>query len=334
MQMKSLLALSVLVSAVFLTGISNAQSTDDNAAAAQATEDKAADKSVSEAKEAATTAEPSKKASKPSKKKKHKRAHHKRHKHNRKHQHTYHPSSLEKRLAPHFIWSDHRAPRNNFLVGGSLSYAAQKTKFVTRYTAPALLPNPITIYTDHSEHLVDNGVLMGLFAGWQWRHNRFMAGIEASVDFDDFEKSESFVYQEAITGFNVIYGTTLYDRGDLFGFSGRLGYFVTPFFMPYVRLGAQFSRDEVNYQAYIGRPGVSYPQPDFSSEKRDVWGILGGVGAEFPTYIGGSTIRIEYNFVRTESIIIGDNTFPIIGEHKFRNPETHIGRVSWVWNFL
>ena len=46
----------------------------------------------------------------------------------------------------------------------------------------------------------------------------------------------------------------MYRRGPVYTLSGRLGYFVTSFFMPYIRLGAQVSRDELDYQAQIGNP--------------------------------------------------------------------------------
>lgn len=326
MQMKSLLALSVLVSAVFLTGISNAQS--DPATVEQAAETQpAVEEATTEAQ-----AEPSAKAKKASKKR-HKHKH--KHKHRRHHHHVHrHSTPLEQRLAPHYIWSDYRAPCHNFLIGGTLGYAVREFVFDSTFLTPITIPtlDPALTYSTKN---IDNGVVMGLFAGWQWRINRFMLGLEANVDFENYEKVEEFAQTFGSTPAQVLRGFVHYDRGDVFGLSTRFGYFVTPFFLPYVRVGAQFSRDEVNYQSFIGPvPVLGVFLPDFISDKKDVWGYVLGIGAEFPTYIGASTIRIEYNFAQTQSIEFGDGTLPVVGTNEFHHPETHVGRISWVWNFL
>ena len=47
-------------------------------------------------------------------------------------------------------------------------------------------------------------------------------------------------------------GSGAYERGPIFGLTGRGGYFVTPGFFPYIRAGVQTSRDTVTYQVYEG----------------------------------------------------------------------------------
>jgi hypothetical protein len=367
--MKSVLALSALSAATFLAGAvyaADAQTTKKTveqtvtktqtqtqtvqsakaAPSAKAAQPAEAVKSVQT--EPAVTAE----APVKTKHKKHRaRKHHRKHHHHHHHRHHHHSYDHERHYAA--------APTWNFLLGGSLGYAAQKEDFITRYTRPA--PNSLVvaagplfannaimpIYVDQSKKITDQGVLFGLLAGWQWHYKRWMFGAEANVDFDSFEKDRQFAWTEATT--NVpIYGTVLYDRGDIYAITGRAGYFVTPFFMPYLRLGAQLSRDEVSYQSFTGAvvtAGAPAPVgpavgalgnffPDYSSKTKDVYGIVAGIGAEFPTYIGASTIRFEYNFVKTESVIIDDHAFPVIGNHKFRYPESHIGKIAWVWNFM
>jgi hypothetical protein len=186
----------------------------------------------------------------------------------------------------------------------------------------------------HTQTITDNGAMMGLLAGWQWRYRRYMLGVEGNVTFSDFQLGHQFAYTDEIN-FNAEYvGTALYKRGNIYQVTGRFGYFVTPFFMPYLRLGGQVSRDTVSYQVTGVVLSAPFVVTDFSSTKKDVWGAVGGIGAEFPTYIGSSTIRFEYNFVQTDRVTIRDSALPIIGVNQYHYPRTHVGKVAFVWNFL
>jgi len=262
--------------------------------------------------------------------------HHKHHRHHRHHRHHHH---------------HHRAPQlfvdgwypdeveSNFLLGGEIGYVRQKEDFITRFVGPHLTP-PFSTYASHSENISDGGVLFGILAGWQWRYNRLLLGVEANVDFDDTQTTHNFSFTDDLTWRHGMSGTALYKRGDIYALSFRGGYFVTPFFLPYLRAGVQVSHDEASYQVFItdsvlvdGDP-FQVVRPDFSSRSKSIWGFVLGIGAEFPTYIGSSTLRFEYNFTRTESLLIEDNQLPLIGNNKFRYPQSHIGKVAWVWNFM
>ncbi len=344
MRMKSVFALTALSAATFLASVAYAadarpaKQTNATKATAIKVQDQATEVAATPASADETAAAPQ------AKKTGHKKhAHHKKHnKHKRHHHHRGHHHANDKHHHDHFHDHYHvgdvyqEIPSWNFLVGGSLGYAIQQEKFTTRYTgiSPIITAAPGN-YRDHGERITEQGVMFSVLGGWQWRCNRFLLGAEANVDFNSYEKDRQFAFLDVYTFNQGIVGTVLYDRGDIFSVTGRAGYFVTPFFMPYIRLGAQMSRDEVSYQALVnvpGAPGVA--APDFSSRKKDVYGLIGGIGAEFPTYIGSSTIRFEYNYTKTESVIIEDNAFPIIGNHKFKYPETHIGKIAWIWNFM
>ncbi|MBN9287680.1 MAG: hypothetical protein BGO43_02695 [Gammaproteobacteria bacterium 39-13] len=255
---------------------------------------------------------------------KHKKHKHKHHKHHRHHHHHHHRHHHE-----HFHPVHREIPTSNFLVGGSLGYVIQKETFESTFTTafPTAFPGIIRNYNVDEK---DSGVLFGLLAGWQWRCHRWMFGAEASVDFSsDFQLNHKYAYLDSLGVPGI--GTILYDRGDIYALTARIGYFVTPFFMPYVRVGGQLSHDEVSYQTFY----TASLAPDFSSRTKDVYGYVVGAGAEFPTYIGSSTIRFEYNFVETQRLVIEDNSFPALGgSHKFHSPESHVGKISFVWNFL
>ncbi len=226
---------------------------------------------------------------------------------------------------------------SNFLLGGELGWARQKEGFTTQFVAPTLLA-PITTYSfpPQSQMITDQGMIFGLLAGWQFRCNRWLAGIEANVDFQEFEETRNFAF--TTTGNHGVAGSVVYERGPIYALTLRGGYFVTPGFMPYVRAGAQYSRDEANYQSFItvGGAGGSALVPDFASERDHVWGAVAGIGVEFPAFIGPSTIRFEYTYAVSENIVIDDDVAPIIGTHNFTDPrpENSTIKVSWVWNFL
>ena len=219
----------------------------------------------------------------------------------------------------------------NFLLGGEVGYARQKEKFLTRFTVPGAIP--AVIIDEHEETISDNGTILGLMGGWQFRYFRSMIGVEANVTFADYERPRPFRFATIPDFTDVVYnGTALYKRGTIFGLSTRLGYFVTPGFLVYGRVGAQVSRDEASYQVFTfsGAPTTS----DFSSNKKDVYGGVAGLGVEFPTFIGASTFRFEYTFSRTERLNIEDTALPVVGTHHFHYPETNAIKAVWVWNFL
>ena len=251
----------------------------------------------------------------------HKHKHHRRHHHHHRHPHHHPYEPLYRYHVPH----------NNFFLGGMLGYGTQAEEFLTRFTVPGGdIALQVPGNNAYNLRISDSGIMMGLLGGWQWRCARTLVGLEGNVDFNTTERKDRQYASMDPTNTNSFYGTALYDRGNVYGLTGRAGYFVTPFFLPYVRLGAQVSRDTVNFQVNINSGAFN----DFSSTKKDVYGFVAGVGAEIPTYIGNSTLRVEYNFVRTESVIIEDNVIPVIGVHKFRYPQSQIGKVTWVWNFL
>ncbi len=231
----------------------------------------------------------------------------------------------------------HAGTSSNFLLGGELGWAKQKEGFSTQFVAPTLLA-PITTYSfpPQSEKITDQGMIFGLLAGWQWRCNRWLAGIEANVDFQEFEETRNFAF--TTTNNHGVAGSVLYERGPIYGLTLRGGYFVTPGFMPYVRAGAQYSRDEATYQSFITLGGVAGSTliPDFASKREHVWGAVAGIGVEFPAFIGPSTIRFEYTFAVTENIVLDDGAGPMIGTHNFTHPqpENNAIKASWVWNFL
>lgn len=222
----------------------------------------------------------------------------------------------------------------NLLAGLEGGYARLKENFTTNFSDPTLLPSPVPPYV-YQEYMLSNELLfMGGLAGAQVRCDRLMFGLEGSVDAHSLTNASPFVYRVVSSVFE---GTAEYDRGPIYMLTGRVGYFVTPAFLPYVRAGAQFSRDEGTYQVFVpgGAVAGTAVQADFiSSGKVDIWGFVLGIGMELPAMIGPSTFRIEYNYSRTQSITIADGTPPIFGTDTFYHPQTNMLKFAWVWNFI
>jgi opacity protein-like surface antigen len=230
--------------------------------------------------------------------------------------------------APVFAGLD--SQNQNFLLGGEMAYVRQDEKFTTRFSSPLTIP--VTPIDYHSEKINDNGIIFGLLAGWQYRLCRFMLGVEGNVIFQNANILRGFQFNSPSN--EITYNATAYyDRGPTWALTGRVGYFVTPGFLPYVRFGVQASRDEVNYQVFAVPTLPTGLGSDFSSEKTTVFGVVAGAGVELPTFIGASTIRFEYTFTRSDRIQIEDEALPILGTHKFHYPQTSEFKVAWIWNF-
>ncbi|MGE3319716.1 MAG: outer membrane protein [Candidatus Berkiella sp.] len=223
---------------------------------------------------------------------------------------------------------------SNFLLGGELGWARQKEGYNLQFVAPGVIP-AITVYNfpARSVMITDQGTIVGLLAGWQVRYDRWLAGIEANVDFQEFEETRQFAFTDNITGLHGVAGSVLYERGPVWALTLRGGYFVTPGFMPYVRVGAQYSRDEATVQENITLGAAALP--DFNSKREHLWGAVAGIGVEFPAFIGPSTVRFEYTYAVTENLVIDDGALPIVGTHNFTHPhpETSAIKFAWVWNF-
>lgn len=208
--------------------------------------------------------------------------------------------------------------KNNFLFGAELGVESHHSRFEMDY---ARVTTP-TVAQQIQHRIVDTGSFLGLLGGWQAQYERFLFGVEANVDFSSFEESKGFYFTDNGGAFT---GTVKNERDDIWGISVRGGYWVTPFFMPYIRLGAQFSRDEVTFVVPTLLEKESY--------KKDMWGCVTGVGMEFPAF-GPSSVRVEFNYIFTEHFDATDTTGLMRGNINVTHGQSYLGKIAWVWNFM
>lgn len=228
--------------------------------------------------------------------------------------------------------------QHHFLAGGEIGVESRTSEFVNRYqllTQPLVGPVTAPWVQNHaSTRVSDTGSFMGLLAGWQFQCNRWLGGIEANVDFHSFEEHEAFIASDqlstALAAFNPYQAIVKYERGTRIGAYLRGGYWVTPFFLGYLKAGVQFSRDQLTY-AIPARQVTPFSEP-IINEKDDIWGVVGGVGLEFPAF-ASTSVRVEYNYVRTEKFLVNDSVGRMQGTLRMKSPDSHIGKVAWVWNF-
>ncbi|MCS5709554.1 outer membrane beta-barrel protein [Candidatus Berkiella cookevillensis] len=220
----------------------------------------------------------------------------------------------------------------NFLVGASAGYGDRSGDyhFTTVTPAPALAGT--TIARNHS----DSGFIWGLLGGFQAHCNSWLFGVETNVDWHDFDDARQHQFNRNLGGGVLEAANTVarYDRGTVVGLTARAGYQMTPYLMPYIRLGAETSNDEYSVVGAFGPANT----PAFAmSEDKRTYRFLGGVGLEVPIpSIQGLSLRAEYNYHGKGKVVdlggvANDNLTFVASNMK---PKTHSGKASVVWNFL
>jgi opacity protein-like surface antigen len=239
--------------------------------------------------------------------------------------------------------SAHASWVGNWLMGASWGYAEQEAGFRTNvsYVTPTNLNNvfPITtIVRDHS----DVGFVWSLLVGYQVICRQWLVGMEFNVDWRDIEETHPFAFTDALPFLNWI-GSERYERKRIGALTGRLGYAIRPYFMPFVRFGIELGKDR--FQTNFALNPLQTP---FSSEFEDrhwTHRFLTGLGFEIPLpHTCGATFRMEYNYSSKGRTIESEQEIalpPLIGQTPFTvffdsamQPYTQSWKGSLVWNFF
>ncbi len=255
--------------------------------------------------------------------------------------------------------------QGNWLVGISGGYAEREGRdYITSIDGGTAVPaiGGVVLFagnqTVFNQRFEDTGWIGSLFAGYQWKCNRWLVGAEVNIDWRDYDETHDFVYADAtapapnpnptgITPRPWIASMT-YERDWVLGLTGRMGYELAPYLMPYIRLGAEWSRDKLQYDA-ARQPGrVGIPNVGIvalpgtiavsANGRENSYRLVGGMGLEVPVPtvagINGLAVRAEYDY-HSKGRTIGataaasDNITLV---NTSMNPSEQSMIVSLVWN--
>lgn len=176
------------------------------------------------------------------------------------------------------------------VLGVSAGYARTLGQYDTDliYTARPTAP---TLYFNDVQD--DNGYFIGGLAGLQAVKKHWLVGVEVRANHFDMDHARYFYS----TGWG---GSARVKSGVDWGALCRLGYIVAPYFLPYMHVGAETSRDtlEMTFAGGISREFL------VQQESRQVYRMTGGVGMEFAMpHVEALSIRIEYMFHLPETAL-------------------------------
>lgn len=225
--------------------------------------------------------------------------------------------------------------QGNWLVGASGGYTTDRGELEI-----TMLDSGRQTVTNR--RFVDHGWLVGLLGGYQVKCNHWLLGAELNVDWYDLDNddNENTLAFTSASGFAnpalqgpAWNGAATYEREWVVGLTGRMGYEIATYLMPYVRLGLEWSDDELSY-IQTSNNNVITAQGDGSEDS--IRGIA-GIGAEIPfPMVSGLSVRVEYDYhtkgkrVDLDAAAAG-NQNPLF-VHASRKPSYQTGIVSVVWN--
>lgn len=237
--------------------------------------------------------------------------------------------------------------RSNFLVGGEFGVESRHTHHKYNYVVdPArAVAGTIGVEQLNQSRVTDVGSFLGLVGGWQVQCGRTLLGLEGNIDFHSFEESKQVAFsdnaiQNLPASLNPAYAATVkFERGTTYQITGRAGWWLMPSFMPFVRLGLQYSRDQIHFSA----PARQVAGQRSFTAKEDVWSGVGGIGVEIPVF-GPTSMRVEFNYIYSPSTTWTDDvnvsglnggvgSVMLGGSHRVDHPKSYVGKVAWVWNF-
>jgi opacity protein-like surface antigen len=222
---------------------------------------------------------------------------------------------------------------SNWLVGASTGYAQRRGPLDINvlYLSPLIVPSLSTFVEDE---ITNPGVTWGLFAGYQVRCNSWLMGAELNVDVENFHHHRQFVFADIFNAFSWDVDGH-YKRGATIGLTGRIGYAMAPYFIAYMRAGAETSKDKLHVRVK-GAPNV-FPFIIPMDETRWVYRYLVGAGAETPIFCTPISLRLEYNFHSRGRALASSGFVPSFPDPMFNtlmHPTENSLKLALVWNFV
>lgn len=217
----------------------------------------------------------------------------------------------------------------NFLIGASAGYGDRSANFEFNsiHTVAGAVP------TDVKLNYTDDGFIWGLLAGVQATCNGWLFGAELHLDWADFDQNTPYTVNLGIPA-TPAFLNARYERGTSLALSARGGYQMTPYLLPYFRVGVEVSDDKlITNGVYATIPSTTFHFED----SRNIYRLLLGAGLEIPLHtIPGLALRGEYNYhakgKRVSSSGATNDLLNSVGVNM--KPDEHAGKFSIVWNFI
>ncbi len=214
--------------------------------------------------------------------------------------------------------------KGNFLVGLEGAYGSRDGNLNIRVAEAPPAANSVGLSRNHS----DNGFYWGLLAGYQLRCHRALFGLEAKVAWQDFGNRKAFHFVDA-TGENYV-NHIEYERDTVWSLTGRAGFQMNPFVMPYVRIGVESGDETVLFNANNATFGNILALKGTRSNYR----FVSGLGVEMPL-MDKVSMRVEYNYVADGKGVNTTGVVPGSGEvvSAAIKAGQHAFMLDFVWNF-
>lgn len=218
----------------------------------------------------------------------------------------------------------------NFLMGVSGGFARDNGLINVDLVYSGIPAFPFTNADDEDQ---DRGLIAGVFAGIQGFNNGWIAGAELHVNWNDMDHTRYFAFSDTGNALRWSYAGTI-KHGTDYGLLCRLGYEVTSYFLPYMHMGGEMSRD--SYSTVISGPANIYPRSIALYDQRWTYRFTGGVGADFPIPCSPIAFRVQYMFhvpgtrLQANGAILDSVLDPLISTDI--KPKTQSIEGAVVWN--
>ncbi|MBI2791446.1 MAG: outer membrane beta-barrel protein [Gammaproteobacteria bacterium] len=178
----------------------------------------------------------------------------------------------------------------------------------------------------------------GLLGGYQAKCNGWLLGLELAIDWLDHDGDDNgaFVFTDNNLPRRVWAGTADWDRDYVLALTGRWGYEMSPYFMPYLRAGVETSRDKASFQLNTADNLLPFLTAADDGHRQS-WRFVGGIGAEVPVpVVAGLGLRAEWNYhssgrnIDTAALANDNGTLIVVDGDSHH---TNTAKLSLVYNF-
>lgn len=220
----------------------------------------------------------------------------------------------------------------NWLIGASGGYQWQSIDY---FSIVDYGPVNTNSYTTASNDFHASGGLLGIFAGYQVTNQDWTFGLELHFDKTFIDEDQTDRLAPVQIPFLFWDQQTSYTNDYSLGLSGRIGYTISDFITPYIRVGVEVSKYDLAFSGAFN-PAILLPSayPTGFDKSRWVTSFFGGAGIEVPLSNDNLALRLEYQYHPKSSSIKAEafsNFFG--GPVQFTNevePSKHTAKASIV----